>query len=71
MKNFFFAQKNPNWINELQTFIFVKKERIEKKKLMEIASGYHKNVAETIATCVKISENVFAVITYNMLLDIS
>ena len=36
---------------------------------MEIASGYHKKVAETIATCVKISENEFAVITYNMLLD--
>ena len=38
---------------------------------MEIASGYHKNVAETNATCVKISENVFSVITYNMPLDIS
>ena len=39
--------------------------------MIEIAPEDHKNLPETIANCVKISENVFSVITYNMLLDIS
>ena len=37
---------------------------------MEIAFDNHKNVPETIDACVKMSENVFTVITYNMLLHI-
>ena len=67
-KLFFFIEKSKldKWVANIY---FCKKKKNWKKKLMEIASGYHKNVAETVATCVKISENVFAVI--NMPLDIS
>ena len=37
---------------------------------MKIAHEDHENVPKTIAICVKMSENVFAVVTYNNLLDI-
>ena len=46
------------------TFLPAKKKNWQ--KIMKITSKHHKNVAQTIAACIKITENVFAVITYNI-----